>query len=138
MLIPVKFFYPICTQWNQMSRTHLNWFLPLVLRHKLGTTKETNYLTKHLSPEENSIVWFPSFFFNDDTCRKTPNYNILTCPGMLSMVLIDWGSVDSVFTKWIFPAELPKTTPAPGTRDAADSTYPGYWLDCWRTKPKIT
>ena len=89
MLIPVKSFYLICTQWNQMSRTHLNWFLPLVQRHKLGTTKETNYLTKHLSPEENSIVWFLSFFFNDDTCRKTPNYNILTCPGMLSMVLID-------------------------------------------------
>ena len=89
MLIPVKSFYLICTQWNQMSRTHLNWFLPLVQRHKLGTTKETNYLTKHLRSQENSIVWFFGFFCDDDTCRKTPNYNILTCPGMLSMVLID-------------------------------------------------
>ena len=89
MLIPVKSFYLICTQWNQMSRTHLNWFLLLVQRHKLGTTKETNYLTKHLSPEENSIVWLLCIFCDDSTCRKTPNYNILTCPGMLSMVLID-------------------------------------------------
>ena len=62
MLIPVKSFYLIYTQWNQMARTHLNWFLMLVQRHKLRTTKETNYLTKHLSPEENSIVWLLCIF----------------------------------------------------------------------------
>ena len=42
------------------------------------------------------------------------------------MVLKDWGCVDEFFKRYTAPAEVPTTTPAPGTEDAVDSTYPGY------------
>ena len=42
------------------------------------------------------------------------------------MVPRERGSVDELFTRNTFPDDVPMTTPAPGTTDAADSTYAGY------------